>query len=99
MFEGMDSNKDGKVSETEMSSHHREMMGGHHSKGMKEMSSAEKIRSVDTNADGVLSAQEHAEASKSMFGKMDQDQDGVLTASEIEAGHKKMMSTADAHDH
>jgi Ca2+-binding EF-hand superfamily protein len=98
MFERMDANKDGQVSETEMSDHHREMMNKHHGKGMKEMSSAEKIRTVDANEDGLLTAQEHAVASKQMFDKMDKDQDGLLTAAEIEAGHKKMMSSG-AHDH
>ncbi len=102
MFERMDSNKDGQVSETEMSDHHGEMMGKHHDKGMgkgmKEMSSAEKIRTVDSNEDGLLTAQEHAIASKQMFGKMDKDQDGSLTAAEIDAGHKKMMSSSGAHD-
>ena len=99
MFEKMDANKDGKVSEAEMSDHHREMMGRHDGKGMKEMSSAEKIRTVDTNEDGLLTAQEHAVASKRMFGKMDKDQDGAVTAAEIDAGHKKMMSSSGAHDH
>ena len=99
MFERMDVNKDGQVSESEMSEHHREMMNKHHGKGMKEMSSAQKIRTVDTNEDGLLTAQEHAVASKHMFGKMDRDQDGVLTAAEIDAGHKKMMSSSGAHDH
>jgi Ca2+-binding EF-hand superfamily protein len=99
MFERMDANKDGQVSETEMSDHHREMMSKHHGKGMKEMSSAEKIRTVDSNEDGLLTAQEHAVASKQMFGQMDKDQDGALTAAEIDAGHKKMMSSSGAHDH
>src|SRR5688572_6429226 len=98
MFERMDANKDAKVSEAEMSDHHREMMS-QHGKGMKEMSSGEKIRTVDTNEDGLLTAQEHAAASKRMFGKMDKDQDGALTAAEIDAGHKKMMSSSGAHDH
>ena len=98
MFGRMDANKDGKVSEAEMSDHHREMMS-QHGQGMKEMSSSEKIRTVDTDKDGLLTAQEHAAASKRMFGKMDQDQDGALTAAEIDAGHKKMMSSSGAHDH
>lgn len=99
MFEKMDMNKDGQVSEAEMSDHHKQMMGHDRGAGMKEMSSAEKIRAVDENHDGLLTAQEHAAASKKMFGKMDKDQDGVLTAAEIDAGHKKMMSSSDAHDH
>lgn len=99
MFERMDANNDGQVSETEMSDHHREMMNKHHGKRMTEMSSAEKIRTIDTNEDGLLTAQEHAVASKHMFGKMDKDQDGILTTAEIDAGHKKMMSSSGALDH
>ena len=99
MFEKMDANKDGQVLEAEMTDHHQQVMGKHEGKDLKEMSSAEKIRAVDANEDGALTAEEHAAASKRMFGKMDQDQDGVLTAAEIDAGHKKMMSSSSAHDH
>jgi Ca2+-binding EF-hand superfamily protein len=56
------------------------------------MSSAEKIKAIDTNNDGKISAAEHAAGSRAMFSRMDADQDGRLTASEIRAGHAKMMS-------
>jgi hypothetical protein len=38
-----------------------------------DLSSAEKIKVVDTNGDGVLTAEEHAAGSKRMFDKMDTD--------------------------
>ncbi len=55
------------------------------------MSSADKIKVVDANGDGALSAQEHEAGSRSMFDKKDMDKDGYLTAAEIEAGHLAMM--------
>ena len=61
-----------------------------HDSGNK-MSSADKIKVVDTNGDGILSAQEHEAGSQRMFAKMDADHDGALSAAEIDAGHKTMM--------
>jgi Ca2+-binding EF-hand superfamily protein len=96
MFKGMDGNQDSRVTAAEMdatqtptkasdASHHK----GH------ELSSAEKIKVVDTNGDGVLTAQEHAMGSKKMFTKMDADKDGNLTAAEIKAGHQELMMSKD----
>jgi len=59
--------------------------------GKHELSSAEKIKVIDTNGDGVLSAAEHEAGSRSMFGKMDADHDGRLTLAEIDAGHERML--------
>jgi Ca2+-binding EF-hand superfamily protein len=56
-----------------------------------DMSSADKIKVIDTNGDGVLSAEEHATGSRSMFEKMDADKDGALTKAEFDAGHAAMM--------
>lgn len=90
MFEKLDADHDGKVTAAEMDAAHKAMKkGDHDSSG--EMSSAEKIRTIDTNGDGVLSAQEHEEGSRRMFGKMDADHDGNLSAGEIDAGHETMM--------
>ena len=46
---------------------------------------------IDTDGDGILSAEEHAAGSRSMFEKMDTDKDGFLTKSELAAGHASMM--------
>ena len=90
MFEKMDADHDGKVTAAEMDAAHKAMKkGDHDSRG--EMSSAEKIGTIDTNGDGVLSAQENEEGSRRMFGKMDSDHDGNLSAGEIDAGHETMM--------
>jgi hypothetical protein len=56
-----------------------------------EMSSAEKIKTIDTNGDGVLTADEHAAGAKAMFDKMDADDDSYVTKSEMKAGHEKYM--------
>ena len=90
MFAKMDADHDGKITAAEMDAAHMAMKhGDHEPKGR--MSSAEKIKVIDTNGDGVLSAQEHEAGSHSMFDKMDADHDGRLTAEEIDAGHAKMM--------
>ena len=101
MFSGMDTNGDGKVTTAEMDAFHEHMlakkMPGDASKDARkaersEMSSADKIKVIDTDHDGVLTAEEHAAGSKSMFEKMDTDHDGFLTKAEVEAGHAKLMS-------
>jgi Ca2+-binding EF-hand superfamily protein len=90
MFEKMDADHDGKVTAAEMdATHHAMHKGDDHSNG--EMSSADKIKTIDTDGDGILSAQEHEAGSHRMFEKMDADHDGNLSASEIDAGHKTMM--------
>jgi Ca2+-binding EF-hand superfamily protein len=89
MFEKMDANGDGKVTAAEMTAAHQKITGKKAEKG--EMTAADKIKMFDTNADGVMSADEHAAGAKSMFDKMDTDHDGYLTKAEVKAGHEKFM--------
>ncbi|MDL2355922.1 MAG: hypothetical protein QFF03_11760 [Pseudomonadota bacterium] len=89
MFEKMDANKDGKVTAAEMTAAHHAVTG--HAAGKGDMSSEDKIKAVDANGDGILTAEEHAAASASMFAKMDADKDGFLSKSEMAAGHASMM--------
>jgi Ca2+-binding EF-hand superfamily protein len=89
MFETMDANKDGKVTAVEMEGAHQRVTGKKATKG--EMPAADKIKAVDTNGDGVLTAEEHRAGSKSMFERMDTDHDGFLTREELAAGHAKLM--------
>jgi len=88
MFDTMDADHDGKVTAAEMTAAHDKM-------GAKpmanEMSAADKIKTIDTNGDGILTADEHAAGSRSMFDRMDTDKDGFLSKAEYEAGHAKMM--------
>jgi Ca2+-binding EF-hand superfamily protein len=102
MFQGMDVNRDNRVTAAEMDAAKKRMKqpadASHRPADQRhaaEMSSADKIKVVDTDSDGVLTAEEHAEGSTIMFSKMDVDTDGLLTAQEIEAGHAKMMTASD----
>ncbi len=62
--------------------------GMHHDMAM---SSAEKIATMDTNGDGMLSAAEHDAGAAAMFRKMDTDGNGSLSRKEMDAGHADMM--------
>jgi hypothetical protein len=56
-----------------------------------DLPAAEKIKVIDTNGDGILTAEEHAAGSRSMFDAMDTDKDGALSEAELLAGHAKML--------
>jgi Ca2+-binding EF-hand superfamily protein len=94
MFDKMDADKDGRVTAAEMDTAREHIVG---KKGMKAprgkaaMSSADKIKVIDTDGDDVISADEHAAGAVIMFDKMDTDGDGFLTKTELEAGHDKLM--------
>jgi Ca2+-binding EF-hand superfamily protein len=90
MFDAMDRSKDGKVTAVEMDVAHQKMTGKTPAKD--EMSSAEKIKVIDRNGDGILTAEEHAAGAKAMFEKMDTNKDGFLSPAELDAGHKKLSS-------
>jgi Ca2+-binding EF-hand superfamily protein len=55
------------------------------------MPSADKIKVIDKDGDGILTAEEHAAGSRAMFVKMDADKNGFLSNAELEAGHASMM--------
>ena len=101
MFQNMDANRDNRLTAAEMdAAKKRKETAGSSSrhadhKDHAEMSAADKIKVVDTDGDGVLTAEEHAEGSTTMFAKMDTDTDGLLTAKEMEAGHTKLMTASD----
>lgn len=88
MFVAMDADHDGRVTAAEMTAA-QSKVGDGQSGGM---GSADKIKVVDRNADGMLSAAEHATGSKSMFAKMDRNRDGRLSRGEFIAGHKQLMA-------
>jgi Ca2+-binding EF-hand superfamily protein len=89
MFEMMDADKDGKVTAAEMDAAHQQVTGAKMHKS--DMSAADKIKKVDTNGDGTVTAEEHSAAAKAMFDKMDTNKDGFLSKAELTAGHSKMM--------
>jgi hypothetical protein len=87
MFDRMDADKDSTVTAAEM-----DKASAEKGNSGQQISSSEKIRTIDTNGDGKLSAEEHVAGSHAMFGKMDTDHDSFVTATELQAGHDAMLS-------
>ena len=92
MFETMDANKDGKVTAAEMDAAHGKVTEKKAAKG--DLSPAEKIKVIDTDGDGILTAGEHAAGSRAMIDRMDTNKDGYVSKSEFAAGHAKMLRKA-----
>lgn len=89
IFEMLDADKDNLVTAAEMDASRDKATGK--KAGAGDMSSADKIKKIDTNGDGVLSAEEHAAGSKAMFDAMDTDKDGFVSKVELAAGHARML--------
>ncbi|HEV8694842.1 MAG TPA: hypothetical protein VGQ93_11770 [Lysobacter sp.] len=51
----------------------------------------DKFKSMDSNGDGLISADEHAAGARAMFDRMDTNHDGNVTTAEMDAGHKMKM--------
>jgi Ca2+-binding EF-hand superfamily protein len=94
MFTAMDADRDGSVTAAEMDAHKAAKMKDKAGKDgdRPKMSSADKIREIDTNADGAISAAEHEAGSQKMFAKMDADGDGSVSQAEMKAGHDAMKA-------
>lgn len=58
-------------------------------------SSESKIKAIDEDGDGTITAAEHEAGARKMFDKMDKDHNGKLSAAELQAGHDKMMTAED----
>jgi hypothetical protein len=84
-FEKLDANADGKVTSAEMDTAYATSKPGVGAAKMP--SSAERIRTLDTDDDGALSSVEHEASSRTMFDTLDTNKDGSLSADEIKAGH------------
>ena len=54
--------------------------------GPAEISTAEKIRRIDANRDGVVSQSEHADAAAALFQHLDLNNNGELSPEEFDAG-------------
>ena len=59
---------------------------------------ADMMGKMDSNADGRISAGEHAAGAQAMFEAADADHDGYVTAAEMKAGHAAMDEHGDKHD-
>jgi Ca2+-binding EF-hand superfamily protein len=86
MFSKMDVNTDSMVSADEMNSYYAQMKG--HDAAMHGMNVHEKVMNMDTDKDGTISPQEHAERAKQKFSQMDINKDGFLNMGELQAGHQ-----------
>jgi Ca2+-binding EF-hand superfamily protein len=109
MFQKMDADGDGSVTAKEMDKAHKDMSTARSSESTSDTadatrlgksdkpqkSAAAKIKAIDTDGDGTITAAEHEAGSKKMFGKMDKDQNGKLSAAEVQAGHDRMMTAED----
>ena len=89
MFDTMDANRDGKVTAAEMDAAHQRVTGKKAKRS--DLSAADKIKVIDKDGDKILTAEEHAAGSRSMFEKIDTDKDGFLSKAEFAAGHASMM--------
>ena len=92
MFDAMDADKDGKVTASEMDAAHERVTG--HKAKPGDMPAAEKIKTIDTDGDGILTAAEHEAGSRTMFDAMDSDKDGSLSEAESAAGHARLIKKA-----
>jgi hypothetical protein len=90
MFAQMDANRDGIVTAAEMDAKKADKP---EAGTVSALSAAEKIKVVDKDGDGRLTAEEHVTGSEAMFGKMDTNGDGSLSKAEFEAGHKVKRNT------
>lgn len=90
-FDKLDANADGKVTAAEMDAAYTTSKPG--VGAAKVPSSADRIKTLDTDGDGSLSAVEHEAGSRTMFDQLDADKDGSLTAAEIKAGHEAKTGT------
>jgi Ca2+-binding EF-hand superfamily protein len=97
MFEMMDADGDGIVTAKEMEAAHKDMptaqrgSSGESDTQMRaasrrtehhDKSAAAKIKMIDTDGDGTITAAEHEAGAQKMFEKMDKDHDGKLSAAE-----------------
>ena len=90
-FDKLDANADGKVTAAEMDAAYTTTKPG--VGAAKVPSSSDKIKTLDTDGDGSLSAVEHEAGSRTMFDQMDADKDSSLTEAEIKAGHEAKMES------
>jgi Ca2+-binding EF-hand superfamily protein len=87
-FQSMDANQDNRVSPSEMDEAKKPLKGqdASHAATRGEthtLSAAERIKAIDRNSDGLLSADEHAAGSRQTFATADVDKDGYISAMEL----------------
>jgi Ca2+-binding EF-hand superfamily protein len=91
VFDKMDADHDGEVTAPEMQASSTSMSSAT-APGTASPPAEARIAAVDRDADGKLTAEEHAAASRDMFGQLDGDRDGSLSRNEIQIGGDMMRS-------
>lgn len=98
LFEGMDADRDGRLTAAEMDAAYAKVKGRRPSRSMKarNLKGAERIRLMDRDGDGVVTAAEHSADATASFDKMDQDKDGLVTQAELANNHAKVLRKSPA---
>ena len=109
----MDTDNDDRVSQAEHDSWAQENFASMDTDGNGRLSSAEsegrgmgkgrgampgKLQGMDTNMDGVVSAEEHLTGSRDAFAQLDADGDGFLSSTERQADRTAMWSDDESTD-
>ncbi|MES2152293.1 MAG: EF-hand domain-containing protein [Pseudomonadota bacterium] len=85
MFATLDADKDGKLTAAEMDAAYQRVTGK--PVGSAALPAAEKIKAVDSDADGSLNVEEYVASSHAMFAKIDSNHDSFLSKEELLAAH------------
>ena len=89
MFDAMDVDGNDSVTLDEMEKARQKLRGV----PVSADGAARKIRTIDTNADGVMSRSEHRDAATRLFRDTDADSDGNLTTQEFEARYAEVVAS------
>ena len=87
-FRATDTNGDGQVTAAEMDAA-RAKAGKPSKSAGGEMTSKDKIKKMDADGNGMVSADEHAAAAKGKFNEADANKDGSLTKGELQAAYAR----------
>ena len=90
LFDEMDTDNDDRLTSAEIMASelkfNRHIFTTGNILGPAELTTAEKIKRIDANQDGIISQGEHADAAAAKFRKMDIDNNGELAPEEFDAG-------------
>lgn len=93
MFDTLDTDKNGSVTAQEMDA------GGPATGVEAGMTTADRIKTLDSNNDGLLSSAEYTKGYSDKFVKMDTDRNGQLTAMELQSAETvRTMGEAEDND-
>jgi hypothetical protein len=90
-FQAMDTDHNGQVTVAEMDAWRKTQFKGKAPANLQP-SSVTLIKSLDTNTDGMVSAEEYATAAEKDFNAMDTNHDGQLTADEMRIAHDTQVA-------